>query len=97
MLLTTAIWIAALFAAMSVITYIAYAVDKSRAKRAGARRIPEATLLLLGFLCGWPGAIAAQQRLRHKTVKREFRVRFWFTVIGNVIAVALIVWLLLGR
>ena len=41
-------------------------------------------LLSLGFVGGWPGAIVAQQALRHKTVKRAFRMRFWLSVVVNV-------------
>jgi uncharacterized membrane protein YsdA (DUF1294 family) len=33
---------------------------------------------------GWPGAIVAQQMLRHKTSKVSFRVAFWLTVLVNV-------------
>ena len=45
---------------------------------------PEAALHLLSLCCGWPGALYAQQLLRHKTVKVSFRVGFWFTVVLNV-------------
>lgn len=34
---------------------------------------------------GWPGAIVAQQWLRHKSCKADFRGRFWLTVLGNVV------------
>ena len=67
----------------SVITFAAYAGDKSAAQR-GARRTPESTLHLLALLGGWPGALLAQQLLRHKSSKAEFRATFWGTVILNV-------------
>lgn len=73
----------------SVITYFIYAKDKSAAIN-NEWRIPENTLHLHSVLCGWPGAIVAQQRLRHKTRKVSFRTVFWLTVIVNVTA---IVWL----
>ena len=39
---------------------------------------------LLGLLGGWPGAIVAQQVLRHKSNKAAFRASFWLTVLANV-------------
>lgn len=50
----------------SLISFVLYGVDKSKAKR-GAWRIPEKVLLLWGFLCGSVGALAAMQMFRHKT------------------------------
>lgn len=78
-------WIAGAYAAMSVVTFVVYAIDKAVAGGA-RRRVPEQTLLLLGLLCGWPGALVAQQTLRHKTRKRAFRRPFWGTVVVNVLA-----------
>jgi uncharacterized membrane protein YsdA (DUF1294 family)/cold shock CspA family protein len=78
------IWVAGIYAVASILTYIAYAVDKAAAT-AGRWRTPEMTLLLLGFLGGWPGAIVAQQMLRHKTRKASFRSAFWGTVAVNAI------------
>jgi uncharacterized membrane protein YsdA (DUF1294 family) len=66
------------------VTFIAYAIDKTAAAR-GSRRTPESTLHMLSFFGGWPGAILAQQLLRHKSSKREFRQVFWGTVTLNVI------------
>ena len=71
------------YAAASGITFIAYAMDKSAARQ-GTRRTPEATLHLLALAGGWPGALLAQQYLRHKSTKREFRQVFWVTVWMNV-------------
>ena len=60
-----------------------YWIDKTAAQN-GQWRIPESTLLMLGMFGGWPGAIVAQQTLRHKTAKTSFRVAFWLTVVLNV-------------
>jgi len=74
----------------SLITFITYAIDKSAAKK-GNWRTPESTLHMLSLLGGWPGAILAQQKLRHKSQKQPFRAIFWLTVITNCGA---FVWLL---
>ncbi len=68
---------------MSVVCGLAYMLDKSAAQN-GQWRTSEATLLTLGLLGGWPGAIVAQQTLRHKSSKMSFRVMFWITVLVNV-------------
>lgn len=75
---------------VSLITFIAYALDKSKAQR-GVWRTPESTLHFLALIGGWPGAAIAQQVLRHKSKKKEFLVIFWFTVIINSAA---LYWLL---
>ncbi|MEA3188979.1 MAG: hypothetical protein QOD99_2809 [Chthoniobacter sp.] len=64
---------------LSVITYVIYALDKTRAQ-AGHWRIPEMTLHLLAFAGGWPGAFVAQRRLRHKCSKTRFQIVFCVTV-----------------
>ena len=79
---------------LSVIAYAVYAADK-RAAVARRQRTPESTLLLIGLLGGWPGAVIAQRRLRHKTRKTSFLVRFWFTVVLNVAAVIVLMVVLL--
>ena len=75
---------------LSIITFFAYAFDKSKAQR-GQWRTQESTLHLLALLGGWPGAAIAQQLLRHKSKKTEFRVVFWFTVVVNT---AVLGWLM---
>ena len=67
----------------SVITFFAYVVDKSKAKR-GAWRIQESTLHFFALIGGWPGAGIAQQLLRHKYKKRKFLIVYWFTVMINI-------------
>jgi uncharacterized membrane protein YsdA (DUF1294 family) len=69
--------------AASLLAFLAYALDKSAARR-GAWRTSEGTLHMLAVVGGWPGALLAQQLLRHKSTKAEFRAVFWFTVVLNV-------------
>ena len=73
----------------SIATYAAYAMDKSAA-REGAWRTSESTLHLLSLAGGWPGALVAQSRFRHKTKKQPFRFIFWITVVLNC---AVLAWL----
>nr|WP_056164353.1 DUF1294 domain-containing protein [Leifsonia sp. Leaf325] len=79
------LYVDALYVAGSVLSFVLYGVDKGAAV-AGRRRIPEATLHLVAVLGGWPGAVVGQTVFRHKTQKASFRLRFWATVIVNVIA-----------
>ena len=78
-------WFALIYLAASAITYLVYASDKSRAQ-SGAWRTQEVNLHILSLAGGWPGALLAQQLLRHKSVKRQFRLVFWATVVMNVAA-----------
>jgi uncharacterized membrane protein YsdA (DUF1294 family) len=73
---------AIVYAAMSVLTAIAYGWDKLCAKR-GWSRVPEMRLHLLSLFGGWPGALVAQQVFRHKSSKKSFRAVFFLTVVLN--------------
>lgn len=66
----------------SLVSYALYAKDKTAAQTNGWR-ISERTLHTAAILGGWPGALIAQQRLRHKTKKASFRAVFWLTVLVN--------------
>jgi uncharacterized membrane protein YsdA (DUF1294 family)/cold shock CspA family protein len=72
-----------LYLGMSILTLGIYALDKSAARK-NAQRIPENWLHMLALLGGWPGALYAQQLLRHKSSKTRFRIIFWFTLVINV-------------
>jgi len=72
-----------IFAIMSLITYILYAVDKSRAKK-GKWRIKESVLLLSSFALGSLGGILAMQLLRHKTQHWYFVVINWGSLILHI-------------
>lgn len=75
--------ILAIYLSVSLLTFIVYLLDKSAAKK-GAWRTQESTLHLLSLAGGWPGALIAQSKLRHKTKKQPFRSVFWVTVILNI-------------
>lgn len=78
-------WVAGVYVAASIIAFVIYAQDKSAAS-SGAWRVSESSLLFLGLVGGWPGAIVAQQVLRHKSSKATFRSAFWGTVVFNIAA-----------
>lgn len=78
-----------LYLTMSLLTFAAYAQDKRAATR-GAWRTQESTLQVLALLGGWPGALLAQQWLRHKSAKRSFLLAFWLLVTINVCVLGLL-------
>jgi uncharacterized membrane protein YsdA (DUF1294 family)/cold shock CspA family protein len=76
--------VAAAYVVASLVTFVAYGLDKQAAARDGWRT-SESTLHLLALAGGWPGALLAQQFLRHKSTKTAFRAVFWATVVLNVL------------
>jgi uncharacterized membrane protein YsdA (DUF1294 family)/cold shock CspA family protein len=77
-----------IYLGMSLAAFLMYAFDKSAAV-AGRWRTPESTLHALALFGGWPGALMAQQLLRHKTAKPEFVTAFWGTVGMNIAVLVL--------
>lgn len=78
----TPFMVAVLYLVLSLLTFVAYAKDKSAAK-AKQWRVPENTLHALALCGGWLGAAVAQEQLRHKTQKTSFLLVFWLTVALN--------------
>ncbi|WP_422126870.1 DUF1294 domain-containing protein [Thioalkalivibrio sulfidiphilus] len=78
------------YLAACLVTFSSYALDKSAARQ-GRWRTQESTLHLFSLAGGWPGALMAQQRLRHKSRKQPFQTVFWLTVLLNCVALG---WLL---
>lgn len=74
--------------AINALTFFLYWQDKRAARRGGVMRTPEYVLLLAGFMGGTLMAIVAQQKLRHKTRKASFQIKFWLL---TAIQVALLV------
>lgn len=73
------------YLAASFVTFLIYANDKSAARK-GDQRTSEQTLFVFGLVGGWPGALIAQETLRHKSKKRSFQIVFAITVILNCAA-----------
>jgi uncharacterized membrane protein YsdA (DUF1294 family) len=59
-------------AAINLLTFIVYGLDKYKAKHK-KWRTPEATLLILAALGGSPAALLAMYLFRHKTLQNKFR------------------------
>ena len=81
------LWSLGAAAAINLRTFVTYAMDKSAAQ-SGRWRTPEKHLHLLSLAGGWPGAWCAQQWLRHKSSKQEFRTVYWATVVLHCTALA---------
>ncbi len=77
----------AVFAAMSVLDFVLYGVDKAKAK-AGAWRIKERTLLGIGVLGGALGGLIGMKTFRHKT-------KHWYFWAINALALAVHVYVYL--
>jgi len=69
-------------AAINLIAFFAFGVDKRRA-RLGKRRTPESTLLLLSWLTGMVGGWAGMKVFRHKTKKTSFRLKMVLVTVVN--------------
>jgi len=80
------------FLIINVVSFAAYGIDKSKAKN-GEWRIPEATLLLMGFIGGAIGSFAGMKIFHHKTKKAKFRILVPVFMVLNVAAVVFAVYL----
>lgn len=83
-----------LYLVMSLVTFVLYADDKSRAEQ-GKRRTPENTLHLCELAGGWLGGFIAQRQIHHKSRKKSYQIVFWAIVIIHQIF--WLVWLFLGK
>lgn len=80
-------WLLAASVAMNLVAFMSYWHDKYAAGT-GQWRTNEATLHFWSLAGGWAGAWFAQQALRHKSRKAEFRSAYWATVVLHCGAVA---------
>lgn len=64
--------------AINLVTFLAFGVDKWKAKRKetreSTRRVPEKTLFLLSILGGSVGALLGMRAFHHKTLHKAFRL-----------------------
>ena len=79
-------------AAINLVTFAVYGIDKAKAKR-GAWRIPEKTLFLLPLLGGSLGALLGMRVFHHKTKHWYF---VWGVPLILLAQIALAVWLTAG-
>ena len=68
---------------MSLLTFFAYAIDKTKAHK-GLWRIQESTLHVFELLGGWPGALLTQKLIRHKNKKTSYQIKFWLIVLAHL-------------
>jgi len=68
---------------LSLLTFIVYAYDKTKAHKS-EWRISEQTLHLLELFGGWPGALITQRVIRHKNKKTSFQIVFWIIVFIHI-------------
>ncbi len=76
-------YILLIYLILSVVTFIAYGLDKRAAAR-GRWRTREATLQVLTLLGGFIGGFIGQRVFRHKTRKLRFLIVYWAIVVLHV-------------
>jgi uncharacterized membrane protein YsdA (DUF1294 family) len=76
-------WVSHGYLLLTLLTLVAYGLDKEKAER-GEWRTTESLLHLMAAAGGWPGAILAQQLFRHKTRKPWFQAMTWFIVAAHI-------------
>jgi uncharacterized membrane protein YsdA (DUF1294 family)/cold shock CspA family protein len=82
-------WVLVVYLIMSLVTLLVYRSDKVRAEN-GSWRTPEKMLHLLELAGGWPGALVAQWRFRHKSRKASYQIAFWLIVAVNLVLLVLL-------
>jgi len=73
--------------AITVVTFLAFGYDKA-ISGTDVTRVPEVVLLALTFFGGTLGALIGRPVFHHKTKKIGFRLKFWFVVGIQIIALA---------
>ena len=75
------------YTALSILTFVAFGVDKYKAKY-NKLRVPESTLHIYSLFGGWPGALVGQRLFRHKTLKQPFKKRLHISIFLNLMCLA---------
>lgn len=68
---------------MGITGYFFVKIDK-KAAREDQLRISEASLITIGFMCGWPGIFYAMKCFKHKTKKTEFKIYLKIAALFNL-------------
>lgn len=99
-------WWLVWLATVNVVVALAFVLDKEIAVRVadrapaerGKARVPECALLWLSLIGGSVGALVAMLGRRHKTLDRDFLLRYGFIVVLHAIALGILVgwWMFRG-
>ena len=80
------------FSAISLIASLAAIIDKHKAKKE-KWRIPERTLMLLGFFGGALAEYLTMKAIRHKTLHKKFMIGLPLFILIHVAIIALAVYM----
>ena len=72
-------------AVLNVVAFVAYGIDKYKAKH-NRWRISEATLLLMAIAGGCVGALLGMRAFRHKTQKLKFTITIPLVLVLQIAA-----------
>jgi len=86
----------AIYVVMSLVTLIAFALDKRRAIRERSR-IPERTLHTFELAGGFFGSLLGQRAFHHKSRKRSYRLVLWLIIVLHLAVWLAIAWWRLSR
>lgn len=85
------IYLFVIFAVMSVIAAIFTVYDKLAAK-SHKRRVPEKTLMLIGFFGGAVSMYTTMQIIRHKTKHKKFMIGLPVMILFHIIIMSAILY-----
>lgn len=91
------IFAAAYLLIINLAAVIAVHTDKRRAKRTGARRIPEKTLFIIAALGGAPAMYITMRKIRHKTLHKRFMIGIPAIMICHVLIICAVLYFLFIR